>query len=594
MARCIKCGAEMEESMKFCIICGTKAEQKVTVSAIPVTSKKLKKAAISRCTTCGAEVPVTMKFCAACGTQVNHDATLAEATIDKATLNEPERKISINFKKIITPAIIAIVVIVVAIIAIKVFSPSKYERLKGEVYVIDTDGSVIVVPSGKNRSEIDGYLVNRMSSLDGTVAAILVGVESDYGSGENALYLIRDKPQIIADGVYSFRLSASGTAVVYVKEYDPYSGSYELWYYSAGKNTRLTSDLSSDGSYAISPNGKEVVFSVSDEDKLMGIVWNGKLAELGRDIIPIAVSNGAKYIYYFRNNVFYVQQGTNESSKEKLGNTADANRIFANRDFSQIVYSSSSKASICNGGSGRESLSGNISYFIAPSGTAEQTSSLFTIYGISSFKDTFYVSRDGSINFINADFETVSIAKNASNINLASDGKTLIFLKGNSIYTEDGTSNNKIAMEFVNKDVDSFIATADGSSVYYVIYDELYYQKGKWKPSTVTNYFSYGWTNPALELFGGKELFYISDDELYHSAGDKGRLVNGIEGKVRKISASMFGVAVISIEGSDAYYYYSTDGNKFELIHQNASGLKYKTNADYGIIMPVPARPDVP
>ena len=526
---------------------------------------------ITRCTTCGAEVPITMKFCAACGMQAEHKE-MPETMDAGAVASEVKKKFDFSIKKFIKPTIVVAVVIVAIIAAANIFTPAKYERSKDAVYIAQGDDSVVVVPNGKTRVEIDGYLIDYASiSLDGTIAAALIGEKhGDYSSDGYLLYLITDKPQLIDDGVYSFWLAASGNALAYAKEYESYEGTAELWYYSAGKNTRITSDFNSYSAFAISPDGKSIAFVTADGDMQTGYVWDGKINELGKDIRPIAISNGAKYIYYDKNGAFFVQRGMNSDNREKLGDTYDMHTMYANKDLSQIVYSSGSRAFISNKGGSRESLSGNIRNFLLPSGTAGYYSSNIIMYGISSFGSTFYLNQDDTVVYINSKFETNNVARGTSNAYLASNGKTLTYLRNKSIYSLNGTNANTEAEEIVDKDVMSFVATADGGAVFFVNdMDELYYQKGKSKPVSVSDYFAFRGDGLGYSLFKGNTLFYISDDELYVSTGGKGKAISGIDGRVRSVRGGYFTVNVTSYEDGDTFYYRSTDGNKFELISQD-------------------------
>jgi hypothetical protein len=525
----------------------------------------------TKCKNCGAAVPVKTKFCAACGTEADHTASLETSSTDKA--NELKAMaLNFNYKKFIKPAIAVVAVLIVAIVAINIFSPDKYEQVKGTVYITQSHDSVIIIPNGRSRVEIEGHLISNMRSLDERIAAALINEEYDrFNTDGSALYLITDRPQFISNGVYLFWLAASGNAVAYVKERDTAAGTAELWLFSGGKNTRISRDFSlfNSNNFAISPDGKAVAFVTTDGDRHTGVVWNGRLHELGRDITPVAISNKARFIYYFRNDAFFVQKGTSGDNRERLGDASDVSTIHANKDLSQIVFTSNARSFISRKGGSRESLSGNVSYFITPNGTPMQFNTNILFYGISSFANTFYLNRDDSIVYIDRKFETNNVVRNVNFINLARDGKTLTYLSRMSIYKVNGTNANAEPQTIVERGVTSLIATADGKAVFFVNdIDELFYQRGTGRPVMVSNYFTNSGRALNIALFQGDTLFFINDDELFSSSGNRARAISGINGSVQGVSAGQFAVFVTSNDDGDTLHYRSTDGNRFELMRQ--------------------------
>jgi len=542
------------------------------------------------CKACGAEISVGTKFCGLCGTPVEIDAAIelvAEddetsmvASVDEdntpipAIISVPEMAegdiTKGNVKKYVKLAIGLLIVVGIAAIAIYMLKPSNYAKAKGYISISQNDDCVAIITSMGNRIEIEGYLMDNSKSADGTKAIVRVGEKS--GSTEyGGIYLITDKAQLIADDIYGYVFSASGDAVAYVKEYAS-DGTAELWLNSAGKAELITKDLAfsdySNSAYAISPDGSAIVFITSDNDEHTGLVWNGKESKLGKDIEPLAVSNGAKYIYYTKNDSLYVQTGTSGDIREKLGENVYT--FHTNKDLTQIVYNYNSKAYIAKDGNSRESLSGSISSFIIPTGTASTYSNGISIHGLSDFADTFYKNSDNGIVHIDSKYETNSIVKDADTAYLASNGKTLTYLKNDSIYRIDGQDNKATAIKLVDEDVVSFIATADGNEIYYAnTDDEIFYQKGTNKSTMVTNDFSIYNSNRGYFLFKGSILYYVSDDELYTSSGERGKAVSGFNYEVKNVNAGMFYLAVTVDDGGDILNYRSVDGQNFIFLSQD-------------------------
>ena len=524
----------------------------------------------TKCKACGADVKATMRFCAACGTQVEHEPAIEEAT---AVAPEAEKKAYFHIKKIIRFAIIGGAALLAIIVAVTLLTPAKYDHVKGTIR-LDQDGdSICVIANGEISAEIDGRLVSSARNIDGTVAAALVA-NDDKGYDDNpnnhSLYLITDKPQLISDEASSYCLSASGKAVAYVKAYYSYAGTAELWHYSGGVNTKLTSAFNLDCRYAISPDGKTVAYIDDDGGRQTGYIWDGQTTELGRDIQPLAVSNGAKYIYFIRNDAFFVQRGSNSDSRERLCDSSELTEIYANRDLSQIVYDTGARTFVYTKGGGRQSLARGFRNWILPNGTASQMQRsknvVVSIYGMSGFADTFYRNADNSIVHVNRKYETNNVARNAS-AQLANDGKTLIFLRNRGIYKVDGTNAKAEATEIVSEayTVTSFVATYDGKAVFFTNdMDELYYQKGKGRPTTVSDYVSLDGRGINYGLYKGKTLYYVCDEELYASSGGKGSVIRGVGGRVQSASSGLYGVTVTSLEDGDSVFYYSSDGKTFK------------------------------
>jgi hypothetical protein len=516
---------------------------------------------ITKCSACGADVPETTSFCASCGSKANHTPSPI-APVD-AGESASAAKFSFDFnklKKFTQPAIAAAIALVVIIVAVNILTPAKYESGKGSVYIASGDGNVIIIPNGKNKVEIDGTLMSSARSLDGTKAAALI---REGGAQTGLLYLITDKPQKITDEVYAFWFSANGNAVAYITEYNFHEGTAELWLHSGGKNTKLSSDFYIFGNCAISPNGKVVAFVAVDGERHTGIVWNGKANELGRNMHPVAISDNAKYIYYARDDVLFVQRGLKGEDRERLGDNISS--IITNKDLSQVVYNSNSRAYISRKGGARETLSGSMGSFILPLGTRSAfAANNVRVLGVSNFSNTFYRNSDSAIIRINGKYETDSVARSIDNVYLANNGKTLTYMRNDKLYRVNGLASQAEPTQIVSGEVMDFVAASKGNAVFFVNEDyEIYYQKGTGKPATVTNDLS---SRHSYSLFKGKTLFYVSDKELFVSTGARGKRVGGFEGDLQSVGADLFSVNVVSSELGDTFYYRSTDGKKFSLI----------------------------
>ena len=524
-----------------------------------------------QCKTCGAQIADTILFCGFCGAAVEKDPNAGVGTDSivpqtETIIKEGFSIKNLNFKKLIISAVVVVVVLAAAAVAFTVLQPAKYEKAKGSVHVEQLDEKVLVITSSNGKIELDGYLMNSKVCFDGTKVAVMIEEED-----QSALYLITDKAQLIADDIHDYWFADSGTAVAYTKEYELSDNSAELWLYSDNKSVTITREFSVMNYYSapcvLSPDGKTVGYATIDDDELRGYIWDGKTHDLGKEIQPIAVSNGAKYIYYIKSGSTYVQKGISGDNREKLGDNIGA--FNTNKDLSQVVFNYNGKAYISRNGNRRESLSGELSFIIRPRSTSYSHGGTGSILGISSFADTFYRSQEGTIIIINSKFEANSIVKNVDIISLADDGKTLTYLRNNSIYKVNGSNSNAEPVQIVNGGVNYFVMTSDGGAVYFVNEDsEMFYQKDKNKPVLVTDDFSFNYgAGVGFGLFKGNTMYYISDDELYVSTGTRGKLVGGFEGDVISLSFDIQAIYVSVNDDGDFQTYRSTDGQKFELMN---------------------------
>jgi hypothetical protein len=66
-----------------------------------------------------------------------------------------------------------------------------------------------------------------------------------------------------------------------------------------------------------------------------------------------------------------------------------------------------------------------------------------------------------------------------------------------------------------------------------------------------------------MSLHNGQTLFYISDDELFSSTGDKGQLVRGIDGRVTGLYAYALTIFIEVTDLGETITYFSEDGRTF-------------------------------
>jgi WD40 repeat protein len=536
-----------------------------------------------RCSACGSDIPTTMKFCTSCGTAVEappqapqdfgqapQDYGQAPQDYGVGMPSPPAAKpfdIMMFVRKYMKLGIAAVAAIILIIVAVVVFSPDKYELAKRSMFVVPGDEMAIVTPSNKAKIEIRGNHISDSVSMDGRAAAVLVREIGDSWSDGGTLYIVKDRAQKVAEGVNSYWFSASGNGIAYtVNE----SGSNaELWHYINGRNTRVTGEFYIYGGCAVSPDGKTLAYATYNGDTIQGFTWSnnransvGRDGRSSRDVLPRAVSNGGRFIYFERDGTLFVQRGNNEDRRERLGD--GARLAYANKDLSQVIFNFDGRSFISRSGGSREGLSGRVYGFILPDGAAVFSSPSVTILGVSDFSNTFYENSDNNLVRISNRYETSNVVRNIDGAYLANDGKTLTYLRNGRISRVNGTSREPQPHEVVS-DVTRFIATADGGAVFYLDIDgDIYYQKGRGRPVLVSNDFR-GWN---FGLFKGNTLFYVADSELFSSTGRRGQRVSGFTGDVQYVFADKFTVMVQVRDVREILFYRSMNGRRFELIYR--------------------------
>jgi hypothetical protein len=506
------------------------------------------------CNVCGADISPNMKLCEGCGAPI-------ELQIEAATISASTPK---RIRRFLIPAIILLGLIIIVTFIMIFTKKSKYETLSNIIFVGEIEDTISVYKKDKVIATMDGELYEMVYNLKQQKAAVLVRETSDDDDSSMdgySLYIVTDKITLIADEVADCQISASGDGIAFTKKNGSDSETSELCLWRNGKVVTVTDAYVADGSYVISPDGKVVASTLLNDDEREGFYYNGEIISLGKDIVPTAISNDAKYVYYEKEDSFYVQKGAEEDTKNKLGE--NVNDYYFNLDLSQVVYSSNGKAYLSRNGGYKEILASDISSFLLPSDTVYDGS----IIGVADFSDTFYINDSQEIAYIDGKYGADVILESVHNPQLANDGKTIHYLKDESIYKINGKIKYANMNEIVEEDVADFLATSDGASVYYATTDEeLYYQKGTQKPVFVGDDPTNGFRN--WTLYRDNSLLFINDDKLYIATGKKVEAVTEVEDEVDflfniNIDNWIKGIIFVFNDNDNEYFYYSFDGSGF-------------------------------
>jgi hypothetical protein len=231
-----------------------------------------------------------------------------------------------------------------------------------------------------------------------------------------------------------------------------------------------------------------------------------------------------------------------------------------------MVYQANGKTYAIIKGKEKITLSGEINSFILPDSTRNSDE----IIGVKTFANTLYRSGDDVIRIDNK-FEASSVVKKIdSNKNryLASDGKTLLYVKNDDLYKVDALNKNATAVKLVDGNVSNFEAVNKGSAVYFINEDkELYYQKGKGKPTHIADDVTSSMSSNYGAIVGLKDkiLYYVSDSEVYSTTGKKGKLVSGIDEDAAYLGADLHAISIVMpvMDIGRQGGYWSFDGKTF-------------------------------
>lgn len=451
---------------------------------------------------------------------------------------------SLNYQKIfryVAIGIVAVIVLALVISIIGALIPDKFET-SGKNYIDITendDGEYVLIFSGKKPvtlkeeiSEKIEYVYDIETDYENKYAIVLVESEEEASDDEDEsepkksseLYVITAKgEEVVAEDVESYMLSAYGDLLLYITyDGDLYVGEIS----KAAKAKKIDSDVSYIN--AVSPDGSAFAYTRVEEAKEdeeieeeVFVSDNGKKGEKfdKKDSTVVAISDDAKYVYYVKMNdegktSFYV----NDTKLTGEDDTLTSNFCF-NRDGSQLIFTAKDKKDetktyLVNKGKEKVTLEdGELSGILAPSGAYASTG-YFPAYNVSSFTkcavridDNYYYLKNTK-----GDTEKLGELKNASQIKMLDDGKTVVFIKNESLRTFDITKYNKAATEYESEDdILRFVCTSDGEHIYAVDdNDTLYYVKSKSSMKKVADDVS-----NARAVKGGKVYILNEDGELY-------------------------------------------------------------------------------
>lgn len=562
--KCIKCGSENPDGFNFCQECGSSLE----VPSTQATASSVAQDA-------PAEELKTVS-------QVqSQEAPTAEEKTEVVDKIPPKTKSNIFFKVGLGAVF---VVVIIAFLCMALSKGDKYDMVHNNYvnfYEKDEDKSIILYNNKEIKDKVDGNVSQFKTNYDNTFAAFIASsedekVNADLATSAGTLYpsymtvkgtlytLSKSKLTKVEEDVTNiFAVADTGKAFAY-KNSDGI-----LYFYSNGKTTKVAEDAYN---VIISPDGKSIVYSVTDEDDKVLYYFNGKKSqEIGENITAKALSNGGKYVYYTKEDGdLYVASAKKPENSEKIASSNSGKKpeiVVTNKDCTQIIYSLGDKSYFVNKGNVEKKVKvANTSYMrlFTPDGATGKADDL---------RKQFYIGDNDDLYYVNKKAESEKIASSLSGYQMSEDGKTVYYSKGEDLYI---LKTNKINnAEKIADDSYDFKMLSNGKAAYYVDdSNTLFYIKGKGKSKRVTDDVSrLTVTHDGIALFLKDVDKEKGDGTLYYTKN--GGKVKKIADDVYSIYATPYATYYLTNFDSKDYsfdFYLAKSGTKFKVVAKGVTG----------------------
>jgi len=504
---CSKCGQECSDDMLFCTNCGEKLSKEVENEQVASVAENAN------------EVQEETKE------KEEEVAKMAETVEMEAKTEGSGGK---SNKKLIGLAIggVALLAIILIVVLSNLGGGSYIKYTEKSINDIEEiDGKYCVVYMDGKTVELDeepDFEYGTSWSMDDTVVA--------YLNDDEELVIFANGKEIATgiDEVSQFQVSALGDTVVYftdceykefkIKSY--YDSWYEEWQYTRTekevgtlnvydvkkKKSEEIADEVCVGSVVLSPDGKTVAYvadyDVNEDGEVEYTGYysvNGKdPKELGDEKTVLAISDGAKYIYYADEDRLYALA---KKKEVKLASDGKFSNLMLNEDYSELLYVSEGKTYIVLDGKEEEkACKTSLSSIMLKDDAAMDWYDVrvplkdedyydnymyveVTYTGVDTFKEKLFYG-NGQVHYMLKRFETEKIASDVSESDcvVADDGKSMVYLDGNKVMkvTKFAKGGEKEKLESVSKAMAIF-ANGDLSMIFVVDskYDLHYVKKNK-------------------------------------------------------------------------------------------------------------------
>ena len=511
------------------------------------------------CNKCGTNIPDGAAFCPQCGAkepgaaqpvqaQPMQEQPMQEQPVQPAQgapkanpLGGVMAKIKDNKALklgIIGGAALIVIIIIIAVIAANAGGGSAYGILQNEYMRYYIDGESTYFYNGKQLSK----------TIDGSSGMIMCADNSAFCTvNDGTLYYCKGTDlKSVADDVSNAYISADGSTVAYI------SDNVISVYNGTSKKVAELDDNESLSSLSISPDGSAIAYCVYSDGKYKAYGWKGAKAVKIGNYMGGTVSNGGSVFYGVTDKYkLYIVKNFDESTKDMLGETTGSFAEFT-PDRRGILFSSNGKYHAYDPSFKEDkAFSADGMYLVTPYYPIQLLPSLksFVIYSDSKL---IRVSLKGG------EYDKTVLARNVYSYRLSADGKTIIYLKNDTLYRASALKETA-EPERLAENIRSFDANSSLSAIFCTNYDdELVYIKGKGKTEKVESDIPDSFT-----VLENGTCLYTMDDEYRYSTGGKGKRCDGI-GEADYYSNGQYHANKNTVYAySDGYIYVSTDGRKF-------------------------------
>lgn len=400
------------------------------------------------------------------------------------TQNVPQNKEKSKFSpKLLAMAGGALVIVVLLVLVVIKITGSKsgFETLSGNRLIHislqkDSGRSALFVNKDGKTILDDESILHEQVQTDAT--GNIIG----YIKDDDSLYVLSGKKEEkIASDVNKFKISADGTAISYITDYEDGTGTLYLRDLGKKEPKKVANNVVTYTDFLLSPDGNTIAFvQENDDTHRLCLSVNGKEFEtIGKNKDPLAVSNGGKYLYFIDDGKLYVKTRDDQQklSAEFYGS------FLMNADCTEILFESDGKTYLSRKGKEKEKiLSQTMDEILLPDTvtvytTATAVSDYYSVYrlGVLSFTNQVY-KIDKGYYYIDSKLETHKVCdRGISDIHISDSGDTVLYSDDGFLYkkTSFEKESQPVAINTYQHYVYDFVTDGDLSGIYYVDSDDV-------------------------------------------------------------------------------------------------------------------------
>ncbi len=515
--KCEKCGFQSEPGIKYCPNCGSRVTSGTEENRIfhieddpgfasrdseyirpTVRSADAAKGIVSR------RGPEHRE-----GIRLENGKENGEGDVRKYSYSEEEEKPSIKkqqtkpVRAFLKPKLLLglAVLVTAGILAYTFFLKDKptsvfYELSSQAIQVYSTGNKTLIL--NRKGDTIHTFDQSAFSQYSRDKSAAVIYFMKPNESGNFEQYYVNDEDSMkLSINNSVFDMSADGRYLFYSKKM--LYGEYGMYRYDRKTKKEVLLLQVEDqqiGLIKVSPDGKTLTYTLIPENYGTGdnreietfLMKDGEDPEsLGDDLVVMAVSNNAEYLYYYNydleNNVINSLHARRNGKDTKLLETLNMNFMWMNQDYSEMLYSDGRDTYLYDGSDEIHTVTRTAATeIILPYQyqAYNHYDRMIMTHSYKSFQNKLIRCSDGTVRRINQKDEAEMICRvdPECQIALSSDGNSLLYTTSEgSIKKVSDISGKCRETDLVNQ-MNSFIATADLSQVYYLIGEELFYKEG--------------------------------------------------------------------------------------------------------------------